>query len=215
MNQLVPRTFATSGNRTPAQKRRVIWGTLFICYLIVGALFLSIFADRFVFYFIEVYTKVSLWSVLLFTPFVLYRMKRTRDFAADLAKKYPTSWIRNWVMMPLTAAMLVGVFFAAPLGWLFAAAASYGGPVHHVSATAVKVGTYARRKGCDQSATLRLAAVDKETCLDNLYSPSTMREGQLLNVGTTMFPFGFFILSIASAGPALTAGHWVNSTDAN
>jgi hypothetical protein len=215
MTQPVPRIFATSAGRTPAQKQRAIWGTLFIFYLMVGALFLHIFADRFVFHYAEVYTRISLWSLLLFTPFVLYRMKRTRSFAENLAKKYPTTWIRSWVMMPLTAAMLVGVFFAAPLGWLFAAAAWYGGPVHHVNTTAAKVGTYAQRKGCDQSATLRLVSVDKETCLDNLYSPSTMREGQLLNIGTTVFPFGFLIVSIESADPALTAGPQVNSTDAN
>lgn len=190
---------ATFASRTFSQKRRLIWVTLFIFYLMVGALFFFMFTDRFVFYFAEIYTTISLWSGLLLTLYVLYRMKRTREFAANLAKKYPTSWLRNWVMMPLTAAMLVGAFFAAPLGWLFAAAAWYGGPVHQVSATAVKIGTYARSKRCDQSATLRLASVNKATCLDNLYPPSTMREGQPLIVDTARFPFGFLILSIASA----------------
>ena len=101
--------------------------------------------------------------------------------------------------MPLAAAFMVGLVFAAPLGWLFATAAWSGGAIHQVNATAIKVGTYYKRKNCDQLATLRFTSVDKETCLDGLYPPSLMREGQLLSVGTTTFPFGFLIVSIARA----------------
>jgi hypothetical protein len=94
--------------------------------------------------------------------------------------------------------MVLGLVLTGPLGWVFAAAAWSNGAVRHVSATAIKVGTYSRRKGCDQFATLRFATVDKETCLDTLYPHSSMQTGQLLDVGITVFQFGFLIVSIAA-----------------
>lgn len=207
MIQPASRMFSTFESRTLAQKRRAVWQAIFICYLMVGLFLFAFFADRFVFYFAASYTKISMLFVLLFTPFVLYWMLRARNITTQMVRTYPTGWIRNWVMMPLMAAVLSSVFVVAPLGWLFTAAAVYGGPVHQVSATAIQVGTYSPGKGCDQSATLRLASVDKKTCLDNLYPTTTMREGQLLVVSITMFPFGFLISSIGNADPGVTAGN--------
>jgi hypothetical protein len=96
------------------------------------ALFFTIFGDRFVFRFADAYTVIALVSTGLSMPFILYRMARSRRVGEERSKRYPTSWIRNWVVMPLMAAMPAGLVFAAPLGWLFAAAAWYGGSVHHV-----------------------------------------------------------------------------------
>ncbi len=210
MNQPVSRMFSTFESRTPAQKRRAVWQGMFICYLMVGLLLFIFFADRFVFYFAASYTKIAMLLVLLCTPFVLYWMLRSRNMTTQFAKTYPTRWLRNWVMMPLMAASMTSAFVVAPLGWLFTGAAFYGGPVNQMSAIAIQIGTYSPGKGCDQTAILRFASVDKETCLDNLYPTSTVREGQLLVVSTTMFPFGFLISSIGDADPGSTAG---NRTD--
>lgn len=209
MSRPVPHIPSLSEHRTPAQRWRIMWNWLFSFYLVVGALLLYNLADRFVFYYAETYTKISLWSMFLLWPFVVYLMLR-RGNRAERARSEPISWQRNLVAMPLTAALIVGVFFAAPLGWLFAGAIWHGGSVHHVSATAVEVENYARRKGCNQSATLELLSVHKKTCLDHLYPPSTMRERQLFDVGVLLFPFGFFISSIANGDPALLAGKRVN-----
>ena len=183
-----------------------MWNWLFSFYLVVGALLLYNLSNRFVFYYAETYTKISLWSMFLLWPFVLYLMLR-RGNRAERARSEPISWQRNLVMLPLSAALIVGIFFAAPLGWLFAGAVWHGGPVHHVSATAVEVEKYVRSKGCNQPATLELQSVHKTTCLDHLYPPSTMRERQLLDVGVLLFPFGFFISTIAPGDPALPAAN--------
>ncbi|HEX8478165.1 MAG TPA: hypothetical protein VF663_07505 [Telluria sp.] len=195
--------FVADDRRTSAQRWRAIWVTIVACLLAAGALFLTIFGDRFVFRFADAYTVIALGSTGLSMPFILYRMARSRRVGEEFSKRYPTSWVRNWVVMPLTAAILAGLVFAAPLGWLFATAAWYGGPVHYVKATATDVGSYARRKHCNQSATLRLPSVARKTCLDRLYPPATMRDGQVLNVGIVTFSFGFLIVSIASADPVL------------
>ncbi len=181
---------------------------------VVGSLMLLYYHDRFVFYYAEIYTNVTIWGLILLTPLVLCWLIRMPPVARDLAKR-PITWQRNLVGMPLGAATVVGLFFAGPLGWVFAVAAWSGGTIHYVNATALKVGTYSKRKGCDQSATLRFASVDKETCMDNLYPPSAMREGELLNVGTTVYPFGFLIVTIASADRAQSTTHQGNSASAN
>ena len=203
MPQPVSRIVTTDDRRTSAQRRRAIWVTLVACLLLTGALFLAIFGDRFVFHFADAYTKIALVSTALSIPFVFYRMARSRRVGEEFSTRYRTSWVRNWLVMPMMAAIPAGLVFAAPLGWLFAAAAWYGGPVHYLSATATDVGSYARRKRCDQSATLRLPSVAKKTCLDRLYPPATMRDGQALNVGIVTFSFGFLIVSIANADPVL------------
>lgn len=204
MSRPVDRIPAPSEHRTASQRWRVIWIWFFTFYLVVGALLLYNLANRFVFYYAETYTKISLWSVFLLWPFVLYLMLR-RGSQAERARSKPISWQRNLVGGPFLAALIVGIFFAAPLGWLFAGAVWHGGPVHHVRATAVDVKKYVRSKGCNQPATLALQSVHKETCLDHLYPPSTMRKQQRLDVGVLLFPFGFFISTIAPGDPALPA----------
>jgi hypothetical protein len=131
MPQPAPRIVADD-RRTSAQRWRAIWVTLFACLLSTGALFLYLFGDRFVFRFADAYTGIALVSAGLSMPFILYRMARSRRVGEEFSKRYPTSWIRNWVVMPLMAAIPAGLVFAAPLGWLFAAAAWYGGPVNYV-----------------------------------------------------------------------------------
>jgi hypothetical protein len=59
---------------------------------------------------------MALWSSLVSTPLVLYGMWRSQFFAGELAKKYPTAWLRNGAVMPLTALFLVGLAWTAPLG---------------------------------------------------------------------------------------------------
>jgi hypothetical protein len=55
-------------------------------------------------------------------------------------------------------------------------------------------------------ATLHFDSVVKKVCLDHLYPPSAMRNGELLNIRAAMFPFGFQVLSISSADPVPAAG---------
>lgn len=184
-------------NKTATQKRHSGWLVFLVFVLIVGALLLHYFGDRFVFYYAEAYANVALWSLLVFTPLVLYRMRRAPLFFRKISEKYPTAWLRNLIVMPLMAMSIVGLVCAAPLGWLFAAATWSGGAIQHVSAVASKVGPYSQRKGCNQSATLRFASAEKETCIDTLYPHASMRSGQTLDVGIRTFPFGFLIVSVA------------------
>lgn len=190
-----------------AQKRRALWGMSAFFWLIAGAVFLGSFGSRFVFYYAEPYEKLVLCSLVLLTPCIFYCLRRHAVFATMTAEKFPTAWLRHWIIMPLMAAMMVALVHAAPLGWLFAAAAWSGGSARTVSAIALEVAPYSPGKGCNQSATLRLGAVDKSTCLDGLYAPSSMRPGQPLDVGIDTFAFGFLIVSIADAdSPATDAG---------
>lgn len=181
----------------PGKRHAGAW-TVLAFIVVAGALLLRHFGERFVFYYAIHYTAASLCGLVLLTPFVVYRMVRAPRFADALAGRYPTTWLRNWVVVPLAAALLVGMLFAAPLGWLFAAAAWSGGPVQQVHAIAAQVGAHARRKGCDQSAIIRFGQRYKKTCLDDLYAPSPMQPGEYLDVGIRAYPFGFLIVSITS-----------------
>ena len=189
---------ASFAKRTPARKRRARWALLLPGALFIGIALLAHFNDRFVFRYADPYTTIALWSVFLLWPFVLYWLQYSPG-ASAVEKKYPISWVRDGIVMPFMAALMVALVFAAPLGWLFAAVAWSDVPVERVGATVVEVGTHARRKGCDQYATLRLAGAEKKTCLDGLYPPSVMRPGQELSVGTKSSAFGFLIVSIAPA----------------
>lgn len=186
----------------PVSTRRARYVPFIFFALLAGAVLLQNLRGRFVFRYAEAYTQTVLWSLSFLTPFVLFRLRRAPLFAAQLAKRYPSTWVRNRLVMPLTASMLVGLVLTGPLGWMLALAAWSDGTVRHVSATAVEVGAYSRRKGCDQSATLRFASVDKETCLDGVYPPASMQQGQRLDVGITTFAFGFLIVSIAATDAA-------------
>lgn len=169
--------------------------------IIIGAILLLHFHERYAFRQTDGYTRVVLWASLLCTPFVLYFM-RASSFEKQVAKRYPTTWLRTFVVMPLMTFAGLGLVLTAPLGWLFAATAWSNDAVQHVSATAIEVGAYAQRKGCNQSATLRFASTDKRTCLDTLYPPSTMHEAQLLDIGIVTSRFGFLIVSISADATA-------------
>ena len=190
---------ASFAKRTPAAKRGARLVMLLPFALFVGIALLAHFNDRFVFRYADPYTTIALLSVVLLAPFVLYWLQYSPG-ASAVAEKYPTSWVRKVIVMPFMAALIVGLVFAAPLGWLFAAVAWSDIPVERVSATAVEVGTHARRKNCDQYATLRLAGAEKKTCLDGLYPPSVMRPAQELAVGIKATRFGFLIVSVSDQG---------------
>lgn len=180
---------------------RVRWALLAFSPFLAGALLLAGYGRRSVFHLADLYETVALWSVLLFTPLVLYRLRCNDAFSEQIAMKFRSDWLRTWIVMPLTAAVLVGAVFAAPLGWAVAAAAWSGDPVQLIRATATDVGDHAQRKGCNQTATLRFASADTRICLDGLYPLSSMQPGQLLDVGIVPFRFGFLIVSIAPAVP--------------
>lgn len=167
--------------------------------LSIGSILVFHPGGRFVFYYERTYVNIALCSSLLIAPFALYRLKRWQAFDQGLARRYPTHLVRRWILLPLTAFMLVGMLFAAPLGWLFAAAALIGGAESHVHAVATEVSPHSRRKGCDQRATLRFASADKDLCLDGLYPPAAMQPGEALTVGIRTFPFGFQVVSIQAA----------------
>lgn len=178
--------------------RRSMWLSGAIFAVVAGLLLLHYQGRRFVFDYADTYETVGGYLVLLCAPAVLYWMKGSKIFAAEFGKRYPTSWLRRWVAMPLSALAIVASIVAAPLGWFFAAAALTSGEVEQVRATAVKVDEFVQqRKGCDQEAVLRFGAVAKDTCLDSLFAPSEMRAGQQLDVGIIRFSFGFKIVSIA------------------
>lgn len=181
------------------QRAHPAWIWLFFA-LLAGAFLLLNFSDRFVFFYQETYTKAALWSSLVLAPLVLYRMGRAQVFSDALAKKYPTAWLRNGILMPLMAWFVAGLACMAPLGWLFAAACWTGGATQHVHAQVVQVDAPAQRKGCDRHATLRFAAVEKKTCIDDWAHDVPLRAGQVLDVGIRALPFGFAIDSMAPAG---------------
>lgn len=185
-----------NGSTSPVPAR---WAMPAFLWSIVGAVFLVHFGRRFVFYHAEPYESLVLWSMVLYTPCVLYWMRRHATFTTRNAAKYPTRWLRHWIVMPLAAATMVALVFAAPLGWLFATAAWTGGSARTIRAIALEVAPYSPGKGCNQSATLRVAARDNATCLDGLYPPSSMQPGQSLDIGIDTFAFGFLIVSIANA----------------
>ena len=177
-------------------------GGLLFFALLAGAFLLMHFGGRFVFLYAETYTGIALWSSLVSAPLVLYCMRRSPFFSGELAKKYPTAWLRNGVVMPLTALFLVGLAWAAPLGWLLGAAYWAGGESRHVAALAVEVEAPSRRKGCHQYASLRFASAEKKTCIDGQPRELPIRTGQVLDVGITVIPFGFLIDSLAPADNA-------------
>jgi hypothetical protein len=184
-----------------AESQRPNWkGIVILLLILLGTFLFQQFSERFVFLYADSYTKIALCSTLLLAPLILYRMHRAPGFKGQIAGNYPTTWLRKWIVMPLLALTAIGVVFAAPLGWLFAIAAWSGRPVNQVDATAVEVGTYAQRKGCDQWVTLRFASADKKTCLDNLYANASLRTGEQLHVGVSTFAFGFQIVSISPSG---------------
>lgn len=188
-------------DKPPAKKDRA-WAALFLA-LLAGAVTLLHFSERFVFYYEETYTRIALWSCLAFVPLALYRMKSAPGFAGRLAKKYPTAWLRNWLVMPLMAVFAAGLVWMAPLGWLLAAACLTGGATQHVHALAVQVDAPASSKGCDQYAKLRFASIEKRTCIAGRQPAASMRTGQVLDVGIRAFSFGFLIDSIAPAQAGL------------
>ena len=184
-------------DRTPAQRRRAnLLGVLVLLHLVGAGLF-AYFNERFVFDYAGPWMRMAVWSPVVLVPVVIFLMAFSRAFTKELAKKYPTTWLRNGIVIPLWALMAVGLFLAGPLGWFVAVMAWSGGPVQHVGATAIEVRPYSRAKGCDQSATLRILSVDEKTCLDGLYPPGAMRPGEQLDVGITVSPIGFLIVSMS------------------
>ena len=180
--------------------RRPVLLTGAIFAVLAGLLLLNHYGARFVFDHAAAYQGAGSCLVLVCSPYVLLRMKRSQVFAAEFGRRYPTSWLRRWVAMPLSAVAIVAALVAAPLGWLFAVAAWAGGDAERVRAVALEVEPAVERKGCNQPAVLELESVEKETCLDNLNPPPVVRAGQQLGVGIERFSFGFLILSIAPKG---------------
>lgn len=188
-----------SANSRAQRPRRSRWLIAFLVFVFAGILLLLVFGSNFVLLHKSTYISVALWSSLALSPFAYYRMSRSPSFQKAAAVRYPTNWIRNGISMPLTAILVPGVLFIAPVGWLAAMTALAGSEVQQVGAIAIEVGGHSQRKGCDQHATLRFISGETETCLDGLYPPAHMQSGQALNVGITTSPFGFRIVSIEAA----------------
>jgi hypothetical protein len=177
--------------KTLSQKCRYSYMTLiFFLALLMGVIFLLFFSDRFVFRYKEAYTRIFLWSLLVFTPFFIYRKEKSSEILEHLKQKFPTRWVRKFIMTPLISLMSAGLVFTAPLGWVFALAVWSGGGVYHVSATAVKV-----------------SSSKSKTCLDTLYPHSSMQTGQVVDVGISESQFGFLIVSLSKTDWAYPPAH--------
>lgn len=173
----------------------------------VGTLLLSGYSRRFAFHEVELIQKIFLGLLILLTPLALYQIRRIPSAMERLARHSPAAWKRDWILLPLMAATLVGMVLAGPLGWLVAVSAWSDQPIQQVQATAIQVDAYRngrRFSSCHRPATLRFASLDKKTCLDDLYASSLMQAGQRLDVGIVPFHFGFLIVSLVQAAPAQT-----------
>lgn len=200
-----------SYNHLP-QKRRYSYTTLiFFLALLIGVIFLLFFNDRFVFRYKEEYARFFLWSLLLFTPFFIYRIEKSPEILEQLKQKFPTRWVRGLIMTPLISLMSAGLVFTAPLGWVFALAVWSGGDVYNVSATLIKSSNNSKSKRCNQLATLQFELLKKEVCLDTLYPHSSMQTGQAVDVGISESQFGFLIVSLSKTDSANPAAHMGNT----
>lgn len=182
-----------------------LWLPLALLFLIIGTVLLLNASTNFVFYYADGYTKVSLCLVMLLTPAVLFCFRRCPQLIAHLESKYPTHWLRNWVMQPLVAAFIVSMVCTGALGWALTVSEAVTDTMKVMRATAVEVGEYSPGKGCDQVARLNFEGVIKQVCLENMYLPGTLKVGQTLDVTVHAFPFGFLLISMADA--AVEAPH--------
>ncbi len=196
----------SKANASLPDQRGPLWVNFLLLSGILGTVLLGYYSRRFVFFYAELYTPVGLWAVALFTPLMIYWLASEPAVKRRLSVKYPNAGMRNIVVLPVIASCIVVLGVCAPLGGLFAGAALLAGPIEHVRSTAIEVGThYPGRRGCDQRATLRFESIDKQICLDDLYSPGAMSFGQVVDVGTAQFTFGFLIVSVKDAVPPATS----------
>jgi F0F1-type ATP synthase assembly protein I len=184
------------GKSLRAYRRRSRMLASLITFILVGALLSCFYLDRFVFLYSEEYFDLALWTTLISAPLVLYRLKKSSEIKRQATSGRSAVWLRDWIALPLVSALLVGMIFCAPIGWVAAFVAWSNVGADQVGATALLVEGYVRGKGCNQYAKLKFDLTVKDVCLDGIYPPSTMRAGQLLDVGVSKFRYGFYIRAI-------------------
>lgn len=166
-------------------------------FVLAGALWANYYVDRFVIFHSDVLFEIAMWITLILSPLVLYKFKKSSAITQQVGVRYPTAWLRNWIMLPIMSALMIWISLVSPLGWLAVAVAWSGDELHFTEARATRVEGYIRGKGCNQYATLALENSIKDVCLDGLYPPNTMKTGQYLSVGIKKAPYGFLIFTIS------------------
>ena len=137
----------------------------------------------------------GLLFALLFMVLILV-VSMSKRIDDSLAVRYPTKWLRWFVMKPLVAAVMAGSVLAAPAGWIGLGTWAWGTDTR-VPGRVVTVEALRSAKGCDQHATLAIQRVEKKVCLADHYVGVELAAGQVLDVQLRSTSLGIIIGDIA------------------
>lgn len=172
---------------------------LAIAFVIAGVTLESTLGRRFVFWFADDYRAATPWlfATLLALFFVIYR--RSGDLARISRSQYPTAWVRRFLMLPITAALLALTVLVTPLGWAAFLGSAFAGAPEPLPGKLLSLKERAPDPyACALRGSLRLEPASAEICLDGLVAGPVPKAGDAVRVIGRPSPFGVLIEEVAA-----------------
>lgn len=140
------------------------------------------------------YRAIGPWLFLALVPVVAYGLKKAR-IDKFLATRYPTRWVRRYLMFPGVVLTAAGMLVLAPTGWVALLGWSVGSHSTGLEGTMVKTTEFSERK-CDYRGTLLVNGIDGEICLRTRVSGPPPKVGDHVFVTGRTSAYGVYVEEI-------------------
>ncbi len=150
-----------------------------LIWLLVGLLFELSLGGGFVFAFSTTYWAAAPW--LFFGVCLLSSLVFLRADMRERARRMHQSWVKSWLVLPLSFGAMAALSVAATPGWAAFLGWVAGGPALQVEVQVVSVGSLSRNsRGCDQSADFLVNGQLASLCLERRMAAPALRVGERL-----------------------------------
>lgn len=169
-------------------------GLLLALLIAVGALLEATMGDAFIFAAAPQYrSAMPVMFFALLIPVAVGWLALERN-SPDMAARYPTWWVRWFVMFPLVVALTSGLIIVSPLGWAALSGLVTGVPTEGAEAIVASIdSTDSISRRCGQLTRLDFRGATATVCLGGRYSGRPLKDGDKLVLAGRLSRFGFFI----------------------
>jgi hypothetical protein len=179
--------------RRPAS-RRWVPVALAMAFVMAGVTLELTLGRRFVVSFADAYRAATPWlfAALLVLLFVVHR--RFESLRQIYRNRYPTAWVRRFLMLPITAALLALAILVTPLGWAALLGWAFAGAPEPLSGKLLSLEERSPDPySCALQGKIRLDRASSEICLDGLVTESVPKAGDPIRVVGRQSRFGVLI----------------------
>jgi hypothetical protein len=185
------------GRRADRLRKATRWLTAaFLLALVLGALLEAVLGRQFLMVGARAYRAAAgeYALVILLGAALLTALLYTFP---ESSRRYPTKWLRVFVVPLMIAATLAALLVGAPLGWIAALGWVIGQPVQDVPARVVEVNErQGSGKGCGHEARIEVPSDDALLCVRGLVVGDRIAAGDAVLLAGKQSSLGLYVRAI-------------------